>query len=141
MNGQINELVESINNSEGQEKHTLRCMFLIDAKKINPNITLLDCRKLLGFWSSNEQEDARLQASFRNDIFNPTRNFLTKNILSIGSDECERIWERSATEELKLKRQPILDQLPHATRNRKDKPNQLELSLAQAIQQRGYSLK
>lgn len=140
-NNQIEQLVEAINNADGHQKHTLRCMFLIDVKKINNDLTLLDCRKLLGFYSDDEEQDARLQISFRNDIFNPTRNFITKNIFNIGNDECNKIWERSAPDELKSKRQVVLDQLPQSKRNKKDKPNQLELSLAQTVQQRGYVLR
>lgn len=140
MSTQIQELVEAINNASHQEKHKLRCMFLIDAKKLNPNITVLECRKLLGFFSENEEEDTRLQASFRNDIFNPTRNFITKNIFGINSDECNKIWERSASDDVKEKRAAVLNNLPQSTRNRKDKPTQLEAALAQEIQNRGYSL-
>lgn len=141
MSHSIQELVEAINNASHQDKNTLRCMFLIDAKKINPSITILDCRKLLGFFSENEEDDTKLQASFRNDIFNPTRNFITKNIYDINNDECNKIWERSASSDVKEKRAAVLNHLPESTRNRKDKPTQLEEALAQEIQNRGYSLK
>lgn len=140
LQNQIEELVNAIDKAFGQSKQSLRCMFLIEAKKINPEISINDCRKHLGFYSEDEQEDLRLQSSFRNDIFNPTRDFLTKSIYNISTGECEEIWGRSASDQNKAKRERVLEMLPMQKRNRKHKPNQLELNLMQLINDKGYSL-
>jgi hypothetical protein len=112
----------------GKDKGTMR--FLLEAKKTNPKVTMAECMAIAGYKSSKEGEDGEkennnLAQSFRLNILNPVRNYLTEQKFKITKSEIDELWgqssEETRSEDQQKKRDAILEMLPARSRTTKSK--------------------
>lgn len=105
-----NECSENLGELESKMK------FLVEIKKENPEVTLLDARKFLGYYNEDKKKDVTLASKFNSEVFHPLRNFISKQLLNLQDSEVESMWGRSASEELKAMRSKVNEYLPKRTR-------------------------
>lgn len=129
----LQELFNNCVQELGKRDGTMR--FLLAAKKNNPKVTMQECMAIAGYKSSKEGEEAEkennnLAQSFRMNILNPLRNYLTEKKFNISKEEIDELWGQSSeeerSEEQQKRRETILEMLP--VRSRTSKPRSKDMS-------------
>lgn len=129
LNQLFNQCVEKLGKNDG----TMR--FLLEAKKSNPKVTMAECMAIAGYKSSKEGEEGEkennnLGQSFRLNVLNPLRNYLTEKKFNITPAEIAELWGQSSEEERsseqQARREAILEMLP--VRSRTTKPRSKDMS-------------
>ena len=126
MGTDLNQLFTQCIEKLGKNDGTMR--FLLEAKKSNPKVTMAECMAIAGFKSSKEGEEGEkennnLAQSFRMNVLNPLRNYLTEKKFNISKEEIAELWGQSSEEERsaeqQARREAILEMLPARTRTAK----------------------
>lgn len=118
----FDEIFENCLNKLNGDERAAKMRFVIACKRNNPDVTMLDVRKYLGYYSSDEKKDAVESQKFRQQVLFPVRNFLTKSVLGIPDNEVAHFWAReNKTESVLEQRKKINEQLPRVTRVREPK--------------------
>lgn len=68
--------------------------FIVRAKKLFADVTIADCKKISGFYSDDEKENANLSQSFRNNILIPTRIFITQKLYKLSEADAKEVWKQ-----------------------------------------------
>lgn len=94
--------------------------FVVEIKKVDKDVSLIDVRKFLGFYDEDPKKDAAESQKFRNKILHPVRNHITKMILNSTGDETDVdiVWSRDSAESFKDLREKVNNYLPRLTRQR-----------------------
>ncbi len=106
-------------SKELTDKKAIDAKFIYLAKQKNPEVTLQECKKHLGYTSEDEKKDTNLNQKFRADIYIPLRNYLTSYEFGLNSIQADEVWKReNSTEENQNRRAVINAKLPKSTRER-----------------------
>lgn len=116
----FSEIFENCLEKLNGDERAAKMRFIIACKRNNPDVTMLDVRKYLGYYSDDKKKDAVESQKFRQDLLFPVRNYLTKTTLGITDAEVAQFWARENKDEKVLEnRKKINDQLPRLTRTHK----------------------
>ena len=112
----LKELFETCVADAGDKTRGTK-IFLISARKKDPNVTMDQCMKAAGFSSEDPKKAANLAQTFRSKILNPLRDHLAKVKFQI--EDTSPIFGRTGVqrteEQLKI-RKAVLAYLPALTR-------------------------
>lgn len=117
----LQELFEKCLGEVDGNKFRATIRFLVQAKKLDPNVSLVDCMEVAGFTDKDEKKSANLAQSFRTNVFNPLRDHLVK--VKFGIADTAPVFGRTnkgegRSEENKKIREQILAMLPSSPKTR-----------------------
>lgn len=99
------------------------------AKKNDPNVTMVEIRKFLGYWDQDKKKDAVKSNKFSAEVFHPVRKYATIQLLGLSASEAEALWKNAQKgedlpEEVIKQRNKVKEKLPRVTRESKSKAEQ-----------------
>lgn len=122
----LSEVFDECVDKCGDDQLKAERRFIVEAKKNNTNVSMIEVRKHLGYWDSDQKKDAVLSNKFSAQVFHPVRNYITSKMFNMTSNEAAALWKNAQKgtdlpEETVKQRNKVKEKLPKATRESRSK--------------------